>query len=299
MTASQASAEQAEPRPPQASRRSIDQNLVVLVVLSIAASAWLLLALTHTDFHHSLVERPEIVQAPAAELGHDGHVHHDAESARQEGTRTALTHGLLGLLGWIFMVVAMMLPPAMPLLQTVRRLVSRRPNAAQLSSLAALIFVAVWTLVGVVLVASNLLVRDVWAGQGWAAGRPEVVTGAVLLFAGLYQFSPLKDLCLRRCRSPRSFALAHWHGRRSPAAEIVTMAGAYAGACVGCCWALMLICFAVGVAALPVMVALAVVMAAERLVPWGRALVRPVGLCLVVLGALTASDLLSGQLLVL
>ena len=68
----------------------------------------------------------------------------------------------------------------------------------------------------------------------------------------------------------------------------MALSGAYALSCIGCCWALMLICFAVGTAALPVMVALALVMAAERLAPWGRRLVRPSGLVLIVLGAVTA-----------
>ena len=141
--------------------------------------------------------------------------------------------------------------------------------------------------VGTVLVAGDLGVREL-ASSGWLAIDPRWVTGAVLIGAGVYQFTPLKDLCLRGCRSPRSFVLAYWQGRRSSSAETFTLSGAYALSCIGCCWALMLICFTVGTAALPAMVALSVVMAAERLVSWGRRLVRPAGFALIFLGIATA-----------
>ncbi|MCM3487619.1 DUF2182 domain-containing protein, partial [Kocuria rosea] len=123
---------------------------------------------------------------------------------------------------------------------------------------------------------------------GWAQSDARWAAAIVLIAAGIYQFTPLKDACLRGCRSPRSFVLAHWQGRRSSGTEITALSGAYALSCIGCCWALMLICFVVGAAALPAMVALSVVMAAERLVPWGRRLVRPTGLALIALGTATA-----------
>ena len=116
--------------------------------------------------------------------------------------------------------------------------------------------------------------------------------------AGAYQFAPWKDRCLTACRSPRGFAARHWHGEH-PVVDIATLAGAYALSCAGCCVALMGVAVAVdgaaGTVALPVMVALAAVMAAERLLPRGRRLVRPVGAVLLGAGAVLAlSPLLSG-----
>lgn len=261
--------------------RDPDRELTVLVVLALAALAWTLLALTHTG--HTAGAAPGVDQP----LG--GHAQHSSPAGGGPSS-PVLALGLLGLTGWVLMVVAMMLPPALPLLQTARRLAARRPDPWRLTALSAMTFVWVWTGVGAVLVAGDLGVRALWAGQGWAAAPP-VVSGSVLLAAGLYQFSPLKDRCLRGCRSPRSFALAHWHGRRPPGTEMVALSGAYAVSCVGCCWALMLVCFAVGIAALPAMVALSLLMAAERLVPWGRRLVRPAGLLLVGLGTAVLLDL--------
>lgn len=269
--------------------RDSDRELTVLVVLALAALAWTLLAMTHTGHAGG--------PAPGVDRTLGGHAEHSS-TAGDGPSSPVLALGLLGLTGWVLMVVAMMLPPALPLLQTARRLAARRPDPWRLTALSAMTFVWVWTGVGAVLVTGDLGVRALWAGQGWTA-LPPTVSGAVLLAAGLYQFSPLKDRCLRGCRSPRSFALAHWHGRRPPGAEMVALSGAYAVSCVGCCWALMLVCFAVGTAALPAMVALSVLMAAERLVPWGRRLVRPAGLLLVGLGAAVLLDLPATEILFL
>lgn len=264
------------------------ENAAVLVIVFLAALAWMFLAFMHPGVNPS---DPGAGQVPALEpsiTGHSQHLGITSEGSRSTGI---LAVGILNLLGWAIMVVAMMLPLALPMLQTVRQLVSGGPDAWRFRMLSAMTFLALWTLVGVVMVLGDLGIGALWTGQGRTGASSPVVVGVVLVVAGLFQLSPLKDRCLRGCRSPRSFALTHWRGQRSPAAEIITMSGAYALSCVGCCWALMLIGFAVGMAALPVMVALALFMGAERLMPWGRHLVRPAGLCLVLLGIVTVLDL--------
>lgn len=265
--------------------RPLDMNLLVLSTIVMAAMAWGVLLLTHGPGGHGLeghtVTSEVLTPGPAAET----HAQHGGTAAFV--IPPALVGGAVALGGWGFMVVAMMLPPALPLLQTVRRLASHRPDPWRLTIWSAMTFIGAWMVIGAVLVAGDLGVRAL-ASSGWPAIDPRWVTGAVLIGAGGYQFTPLKDLCLRGCRSPRSFVLAHWQGRRSASAEIFALSGAYALSCIGCCWALMLICFTVGTAALPAMVALSVVMAAERLVPWGRRLVWPTGFALIAMGAATA-----------
>lgn len=286
----------ARQRPPRTLRLVVDENLGVLVVLCLVALAWMFLAFMHSGVNPSA---PGAAQVPALEPSITGHSQHELITPGGSRSPGVLTLGILDVMGWAIMVVAMMLPLALPMLQTVRKLVSGRADAGRFRVLSAMTFVAVWTLVGILLVAGDLGIRALWTGQGWVLVRPPVVIGVALIVAGLYQVSPLKDRCLRGCRSPRNFALAHWRGQRSPATEVITMTGAYALSCVGCCWALMLIGFAVGMAVLPVMVALALFMAAERLMQWGRHLVRPAGLCLVVLGTVTALDLFPPEFLVL
>ncbi len=263
--------------------RTWDQNIVALGVLVAAATAWGLLFLSHDVVGHG-GEHVFAVEMGVGDGADSPHDHHDVTALAPP---PALVGGLIAVGGWALMVVAMMLPPALPLLQTLRRLVSRQPDPWRLTVLGAMTFVGAWTVVGTAVVAGDLGVRAL-AERSWPGTDPRWATAGVLVLAGVYQFTPLKELCLRGCRSPRSFVLTHWQGQRSSGAETVALSGAYALSCIGCCWALMLICFAVGAAALPVMVALALVMAAERLVPWGHRLVRPSGLVLIALGAVTA-----------
>jgi predicted metal-binding membrane protein len=205
-------------------------------------------------------------------------------------------HGRLA--GWAVMVVAMMLPPALPMLGVLRALAARQRVPGLLVVVGGAAFVAVWTLVGALLIGTAGAVRAGVATVPWLAAHPAVVAGVVVGVAGAYQFGPWKTRCLTACRSPRGFAARHWHGE-NPVVDITTMAGAYALSCAGCCVALMGVAVVVdgaaGTVALPVMVALAAVMAAERLLPRGRRLVRPVGAVLLGAGAVLAlSPLLSG-----
>jgi predicted metal-binding membrane protein len=185
------------------------------------------------------------------------------------------------LTGWVIMVAAMMLPPTLPFAQVVRQLAGARRGGSGLVLLALSGFLLVWAGVGAVLVIAQVLIR---ATAGPVAGWPAGVVGGALVLAGAFQFTRLKTTCLRACRTPRWFARRHWHGR-APAREAGVIGAAYGVSCVGCCWALMVLCFVAGTAALPVMVGLSVLMAVERLTRWGRRVVRPTGAALVGVGA--------------
>lgn len=197
-------------------------------------------------------------------------------------------HAHAALAGWAVMVVAMMLPPALPMLAVLRALTARH-RGALLTAAGGAAFVAVWTLVGALLLGATGLVQAGAAAVPSLAARPAAVAGVAVAAAGAYQFAPWKDRCLTACRSPRGFAARYWHGE-SPLADVVTLAGAYALSCAGCCAALMAVVVVAGGAAggagLPLMLVLAAVMAAERLLPGGRRLVRPAGVALLGAGAL-------------
>jgi len=183
--------------------------------------------------------------------------------------------------GWGLMVVAMMLPPALPLLQTIRRLVARRRAPAALVATGAAAFLAVWLLAGLGFLLGDLLLES--AARHLPA---EIPSGLAAVAAGLYQFTPAKRACLTACRSPRGVALARWRGTRPAALEVAAIGWRFGLTCVGCCWALMLLTFTVGVGAMPVMVAVSAVMVAERLLPRTRRLVPAVALGCVALGLL-------------
>jgi predicted metal-binding membrane protein len=110
------------------------------------------------------------------------------------------------------------------------------------------------------------------------------VAPALLLLAGLFQFSALKYRCLEKCRSPLSVVLSYWQGRRQrwQAFRLGWASGVF---CVGCCWALMLLMLLTSVSHLAWMLVLAVVMAVEKNVRWGRRLSAPLGVGLMVCAA--------------
>lgn len=180
------------------------------------------------------------------------------------------------LVAWTLMSVAMMLPSAFPL---VRVFLTITGASAGLLALLCAGYLAMWALFGGVALLADLGLHRLLEGSAWLAARPERLPGALLLVAGLFQFSPLKYSCLRQCRSPIGFVIQHWRGasRAVRALRVGALHGAY---CVGCCWALMLVMFAVGGASVGWMLALAAVMFVEKAITRGRAVTAGVGVAL-------------------
>jgi predicted metal-binding membrane protein len=186
---------------------------------------------------------------------------------------------LLFVLGWTLMTVAMMLPTSLPLVTFFRALVRKRDDALLLVLLLVAGYVAVWTAFAAAAHVGDLGLHEAAERIGWLHENEWVIGAATLFVAGLYQFSPLKYKCLDKCRSPMSFVMSHWGGghesRRS--FRLGVHHGLY---CLGCCWSLMLLMFAVGIGNLGWMLALAAVMAIEKNMPWGRRLSAPLGIAL-------------------
>jgi predicted metal-binding membrane protein len=185
--------------------------------------------------------------------------------------------GLLAfLVAWTLMSVAMMLPSTFPL---VRVFLTITEGSFGLLSLLCAGYLAVWALFGAAALLADVGVHRALDGSAWLAARPERLPGALLLGAGLFQFSPLKYSCLRQCRSPIGFVIQHWRGA-SPAFRALRVGALHGVYCVGCCWALMVLMFAVGGAHLGWMLALAAVMFVEKAVSWGRHATVSVGVAL-------------------
>lgn len=186
---------------------------------------------------------------------------------------------------WLLMIAAMMLPTVLPLLSIVARLVSGRRGAAGVIGLLVLGYALVWALFGVIAFALDAAVRAQAAQSAWLATHGEVLGAAVLAAAGAFQFSALKYRCLDRCRTPFGFVNERWHGQHAgrDAFRIGVGHGVF---CVGCCWALMLVMFVVGMSNLAWMLALAALMAAEKNLPGGRRLAAPVGIGLIAWAAI-------------
>ncbi|MFN2616387.1 MAG: DUF2182 domain-containing protein [Thermoleophilaceae bacterium] len=200
--------------------------------------------------------------------------------------------GTLGffLTTWVVMMAAMMFPSAAPMVLMYDRLRVRRRELGKSAPRAGTgLFVGGyfaswagfglfgWALYG----AADGLSIDVLA---WDRGGP-YLAGGVILLAAIYELTPLKHACLRRCRSPLDFLFGAWRDGPLGAFRLGIEHGAW---CVGCCWALMAALFALGVMSIPWMAFVAALIAAEKLLPWSRSTSLSIAALLVVLGVSVA-----------
>jgi predicted metal-binding membrane protein len=186
---------------------------------------------------------------------------------------------LLHTSAWLLMIAAMMLPTTLPILELFRRLVRDRHDRRLLIAALAAGYAAAWLAFGLVAHAADWGVHALGARVPWLALHGWTIGAAILALAGAFQFSSLKYRCLDKCHSPLGFLMERWRGRR-PVAEAWRLGIDHGAFCVGCCWALMLLMFVVGTGSLGWMLALAVVMAAEKNLPQGRRLRAPLGVAL-------------------
>jgi len=188
------------------------------------------------------------------------------------------------LTSWTIMTVAMMLPTSLPVLATLHTFARERTDRWGLVGLAIAGYVGTWALFGSLAYVGQAAWRWMYATfdlrELASAGAP-----VLLLVAGGFQFTSLKYRCLEKCRSAFSFVVEHWQGRqeRWRSFRLGVSHGIF---CVGCCWALMTLMFALGGASLAWMLVIAVVMAIEKNVSWGRQLRVPLGVVLLGWGTL-------------
>jgi predicted metal-binding membrane protein len=166
---------------------------------------------------------------------------------------------------WVVMMAAMMFPSVAPTVALYSRMTKRRSPLSPLLFTAG--YLVTWAGAGVLAFAIGVSLN--WGSDGvlaWdRAGR--WVAGATLVVAGIYELTPLKDVCLGKCRSPLGFLLGSWRDGWSGAFRMGTKNGAW---CVGCCWALMASLFALGVMSITWTAVVAGLIAVEKIVPWRR-----------------------------
>lgn len=195
-----------------------------------------------------------------------------------------LGHAVILFLMWLIMMMAMMLPSAAPVI-LLYGTISRRSKAGTASGtgLFALGYVAVWACFSLFALLAQFLLE--WAGllSPMMASANTALSGALLIAAGVYQFTPLKRSCLRLCRSPLEFLTSHWRSGKFGPLQMGARHGLY---CVACCWGLMLLLFVGGVMSLMWIVGLAVFVLIEKLVRGGPRLGQLAGVLLVGAGAI-------------
>lgn len=204
---------------------------------------------------------------------------------------TLSTGGLWGLglfmLVWGAMMVAMMFPSAAPMVQAFVHLTKARGARHPWWTLRAAVFLGayavVWTAVGLGAAAAYLLLLPHFPSLSVSGSLGPALAGGVLLAAGIYQTTPLKDVCAHGCRTPFSFLTTHWRSGTSGSFRLGVWHAAY---CVGCCWMLFAVLFAVGVMAVGWMALLALLIFVEKLVAggWARGVSLAIGGSVATLG---------------
>jgi predicted metal-binding membrane protein len=190
---------------------------------------------------------------------------------------------LLVLGAWQVMTAAMMLPSSLPFIKMYRAAASNAPEFPRALALFLIAYFGVWTAFALAAFAGDMQLHRVVDAWPWLAAHPQLIVATTLGLAAIYQLTPLKDACLKACRHPGLYLMSHyqrgaWNGLR--------LGLGHAAFCLGCCWALMLVMFAAGVAHLAWMGVLAVIMLVEKAAPHGERFVAPVGAGLATLALL-------------
>ena len=186
---------------------------------------------------------------------------------------------------WAVMMIAMMTPSILPMVSLFLT-VSKGKNSQGRAVVPTYIFLfgylLAWFMFSVVISLIQYPLHKSGLLNPMMDSRSYLLSGGILVIAGIYQWTPLKDACLQQCRTPLSFLMTRWQEGRWGAIRMGVLHGIY---CIGCCWALMAVMFSVGVMNVLWMIVIAIFVLAEKISPLSSVLFRWIsGLGLVVWG---------------
>jgi predicted metal-binding membrane protein len=210
------------------------------------------------------------------------------QSSGMSDVSMGLTMGMnaaLFLAIWVAMMAAMMFPASAPMILTFARVQAGRQRQGQPGVsiwLFVAVYLALWGLVGVLAYLAAILAQDVGSSISWIGENGPRFGGLLLLGAGIYQLTPLKRVCLARCRSPLAFILTSW---RDGVGGAVRMGVTHALYCIGCCWLLFAILFPLGMMNIALLAVITLVIFAEKTLPGGDRLAWVAAGVLIIYGA--------------
>jgi predicted metal-binding membrane protein len=210
----------------------------------------------------------------------------DMQVSMTKENAPAILEAALFVAMWTIMMIAMMFPAVAPMVLLFRTVHEKR-GATNKGFVPTWVFVLgyllVWTFFGVLAYFVDMLIGQLAMSFPKLQSYGAVIGGAVLIFAGLYQLTPLKNVCLVHCRSPVNFIMHRWKEGYLGSLLMGMDHGAY---CLGCCWGLMLVLFVVGIMNIAWMGVLALIIFVEKTTKHGILVSRLVGCSLIVLGIL-------------
>jgi predicted metal-binding membrane protein len=246
----------------QANALSVQRNVILGLLLALAAASWAVLVWQSTD-------------------------------ADMNMTMASSTMGLrapMFLAIWVVMMMAMMFPTAAPMILTFHKVQAgkrQRGDAFVSTWVFVAVYILVWASAGVVAYAGALAAEAIAARAALSPVTTARIGGVVLVAAGIYQLTPLKDLCLSKCRTPIAFIMTSWRDGAAGALRMGLLHGVY---CLGCCWLLFAILFPLGIMNIGAMAVVTLIIFAEKTLPWPRLAPYAAAVALVLYGALVITS---------
>jgi predicted metal-binding membrane protein len=185
---------------------------------------------------------------------------------------------------WTVMMIAMMMPSATPMLLTfskIKRQNIRFPSLLLATLIFLLGYLAVWTAFSLLAALIQWYLHNISILSDMMVSNNPLFGGILLVFAGVFQFTPLKKACLNHCRSPLGFLLNEWKDGKLGAFSMGFNHGLY---CVGCCWLLMALLFVTGVMNLMWVAIIAVFVLMEKIIPSDKLLSHTAGTIIILYG---------------
>jgi predicted metal-binding membrane protein len=193
---------------------------------------------------------------------------------------------LLFLAIWVAMMVAMMFPTAAPMFLTFAAVQQKKQQRGK-PYVPTWVFVgsylAIWTTFGALAYVAALGATELVDDSMWVMDNAARIGGGVLILAGLYQLSPLKNICLSKCRAPLAFVLTSWRDGYGGALRMGLEHGLY---CLGCCWLFFVIVFPLGMMNVAILAAIVLLIFTEKTLPFGRRASQLAAAALVAYGTL-------------
>ncbi|KRB20691.1 MULTISPECIES: DUF2182 domain-containing protein [Mesorhizobium] len=209
----------------------------------------------------------------------------DADMRMEMGSLTMGMKAPLFLAVWMIMMIAMMFPTAAPMILTFHQVQAGKQSRGE-TFVSSWVFVAgymlVWGVMGAVAFAGAAGAEMLAGRAGLSTAAAARIGGALLMIAGAYQLSPLKDLCLAKCRTPIGFILTAWRDGHWGAVRMGLEHGLF---CLGCCWLLFLALFPLGIMNVAAMAVVTLLVLAEKTLPSGEGIAKLSGVALLLYGA--------------
>ncbi|MCA0015299.1 DUF2182 domain-containing protein [Mesorhizobium sp. B292B1B] len=239
--------------------QTLQRYVILALLIAIAAAAWTLLIWQQTGM--------------------------DADMRMEMYSLTMGMKAPLFLAVWMIMMIAMMFPTAAPMILTFHRVQAGKQGRGE-TFVSSWVFVAgymlVWGVMGVMAFAGAAGAEMLAGHVGLSTVTAARIGGALLMLGGAYQLSPLKDLCLAKCRTPIGFILTSWRDGYWGAVRMGLEHGLF---CLGCCWLLFLALFPLGIMNVAAMAVVTLLIFAEKTLPSGNGIAKLSGIALLLYGA--------------